>query len=292
MSNFVAIRGIDWNTRNGILDTMKYIKRKFVKGAPEISFGTFYENFVTMVQTNDLFEIVGMTNEQLEHQKLFVEKFREAFTEKFLSMYKRKKVAKVWDRFRRFSYVSCDSQLYLGTHENVNDITSIFVMFKEYADFIINLYDIPCQRLEQHLTKEGVVLQNFIETTKITGKVSYYPMINDIRFDTIPFVYDLNKCKMAVAAIDAWFALKPFGTNIPADDLVDGNTELLVVIAETGQTQPLSLQEELFKLQGLKLTPPENHGPSLLEQALEDPEHVEYPDVDEPLPDERPDLGR
>lgn len=218
MSNFVGIKSIDYKKQDDILEALEFIKSKFSKRDVIPDFFLWYGNLVATVQAHDLYEIIGLTPEQLEDQRLFIEKFESTFAQQFLDTYTRKEISHIRSMFKRGCVLINDYELFLGRVEDVASITRVFAMFKEYAEFVINIYQPIYLKLFDHLSKEGTELTNFIDITKIKGKVKYEPMIGEAKLKDIPFVKELFKCQDALLIIDEWFRLKPFDTNIPIGD--------------------------------------------------------------------------
>jgi hypothetical protein len=221
MANFVVIKGMDYHKRESINDALDVIKGKIVKKDLKgvvSDFTTWYGNMTTIVQAHDLYDIIGTTQSYLEEQRLYVEKFEIAFAQKFTSIYTRKSISKIKDRFKRSCVTTHGHELYFGNMDIIAEINTIFNLFNEYAKIVVNLYKDITDKIEVHLLKEGNELTDFIGITKIKGNVTYTPTLGGIPLHQIPFVTEYSNCHEVLESIDGWFTLQPLETNIPIDD--------------------------------------------------------------------------
>ena len=218
MENFVVVKKLDNVMRDEIQETLDIIRHNVVRGdlkAVTSSFDCAYDIALTTIQQFDLYQILNTSHDYLEQQLAFVKKFEQIFYEKFISEHTRKSISKVKDRFKDCIIKKYD--IYFGDIQTVVDIDSAFKLFKEYTEFVINLYDGIVPKIEEHLSKEGEELTNFINITNLKGKVEYIPTLGDVPLKKLKFVRQYNQCKEALVVIDKWLSLKVAETNVPID---------------------------------------------------------------------------
>jgi len=226
MENFVVVKKLDNLMRNEIQQTLDIIRHNIVRGdlkAVVSSFDCAYDIALTTIQQFDLYQILNTTHDYLEQQSSFITKFEQTFYDRFRSEHTRKSISRLKDRFKDCIIKKYDT--YFGDMQTIVDIDSAFKLFKEYAEFVINLYDGIVPRIEEHLSKEGEELSNFINIANLKGNVKYIPTLGDVPLHKLKFVRQYNQCKQALNVINEWLKLEVIETSVVIDTDYDDPCE-------------------------------------------------------------------
>lgn len=225
METYVVIKDITKNNRVHVTRTLNFIKSKIAKeNVNDIpSFTTWFSTLVSVVKQYNLYEIIDMTEEELEQKRLDIIEFEGNFALNFMQKHTRKKITKLRKQFRSGVIRVNGEDMFFGQRRVIDEISQLLTDFKQYTDKVVELYYPIVEALSKYLSKEELDVNDFMEHTKFIGRVQFHHTIGGIDISEYAFVNELEDCLYAEETMMQWveqdYNFPMYDTNVPVGNV-------------------------------------------------------------------------